>query len=513
MKSKFPNATQAGSKFPSFIMAEELRFSCPAGQRGRRALLRGYMYTLHVRSTPNVKSRWQCTRRPECKASLRVSHDETEWTAVGNHSHLPDWGRVKAVRERKRLLDAARANPHIPPAVLTQGSIGRVDSETRIALPSEKTLKRSIQRVRREGQPELPRTMEELVAIPDQYASLNGEKFLQYDSKEEDEEGNHGRVLIFASAGGLRDLSGSKYWLGDGTFKSSPAIAAQLYTLHYTKFDSTLPAVYAVMEDRTRESYKVLFSAVKRLLPVDRRDGPKTFSVDFELAASNALSEVFPQAKPSFCFFHYSQSLWRKGQQTGLAAAYMRENNVDLRRDFHSCLALAFVPEEHVPAAFEKLRNVASDTLDGVIDLLEDTYVLGRRRGRGRTQPRYPIPTWNVFERTLQGVSRTNNEVEGWNRRFNTVVAKRHPNIFALVEALGNEELYVQGQRELVASGGKPQQKKKEYVENDARLQRLTQRFHEFLEEEDEEEENFDQGLLKYLKNVGHSARGRWTEV
>ena len=138
-----------------------------------------------------------------------------------------------------------------------------------------------------------------------------------------------------------------------------------------------------------------------------------------------------------------------QAQNTGVAVSYCMEYSVELRAQFHACLALAFVPVEHVVSAFEKLKDNAVDILDGVIDLLEETYVLGRLRGRGRRArrgaPRYPIATWNVYQRTLEGISRTNNTVEAWNRRLNTVVAKPHPNIFALVDALKSEEDYHRG--------------------------------------------------------------------
>ena len=205
-------------------------------------------------------------------------------------------------------------------------------------------------------------------------------------------------------------------WYGDGTFKSSPTIAAQLYTIHYQRHENTLPGVFAIMENRHQESYVVLFQALKNLLPRGRNSGPRMFSTDFELASSNAFGSVFLDSRPAFCFFHFSQSLWRKAQETGLAAAYGREENVEIRSQFHACLALAFAPVRRVPHAFTLLRDNAVEELDGVLDLLEDTYVLGRRRGRGRRAPRFPVDTWNVYERTLEGEARTNNSVEGWNR-------------------------------------------------------------------------------------------------
>ena len=63
-----------------------------------------------------------------------------------------------------------------------------------------------------------------------------------------------------------------------------------------------------------------------------------------------------------------------QAQNTGVAVSYCMEYSVELRAQFHACLALAFVPVEHVVSAFEKLKGNAVDILDGVIDLLEETY-------------------------------------------------------------------------------------------------------------------------------------------
>ena len=61
--------------------------------------------------------------------------------------------------------------------------------------------------------------------------------------------------------------------------------------------------------------------------------------------------------------------------------------------------------------------------------------------------------------------------MEAWNRRLNTVVAKPHPNIFALVDALKAEEDYTEGLRDSVDAGETITKKKKKYVDNnDKRL-------------------------------------------
>ncbi|KAK8380617.1 hypothetical protein O3P69_007902 [Scylla paramamosain] len=65
--------------------------------------------------------------------------------------------------------------------------------------------------------------------IPEEYTkSQSGEMFLQHDSGTEDEN----RILVFASAQGLRDLVRYKSWGFNGTFNCCPKVFAQLLTIH-----------------------------------------------------------------------------------------------------------------------------------------------------------------------------------------------------------------------------------------------------------------------------------------
>ena len=104
--------------------------------------------------------------------------------------------------------------------------------------------------------------------------------------------------------------------------------------------------------------------------------------------------------------------MWRRGQLNGLQEQYKMDNNLKIRSHFHAILGLPFVSEVDVKDALEVLRNVnMAESIDHVLDLLEGTYVLGRRRGAGRILPKYPINTWNCYERTKLNIPRTNNRL------------------------------------------------------------------------------------------------------
>ena len=74
--------------------------------------------------------------------------------------------------------------------------------------------------------------------------------------------------------------------------------------------------------------------------------------------------------------------------------------------------ALAFVPPENVPSGFEELHEYIDPRLDEVTSYLEDNYI-GRRLRTSRKQPKFLLSWWNVYDRTMNAESRTNNYSEG----------------------------------------------------------------------------------------------------
>ena len=91
--------------------------------------------------------------------------------------------------------------------------------------------------------------------IPDEFRLLDsGEEFLQYDSGEIDES----RLLIFATDQGLDDLMHATHLAGDGTFKCVPKIYFQLFTLRIQMGHFSVPRLFALLPDKTEDTYNRL---------------------------------------------------------------------------------------------------------------------------------------------------------------------------------------------------------------------------------------------------------------
>ena len=76
-------------------------------------------------------------------------------------------------------------------------------------------------------------------------------------------------------------------------------------------------------------------------------------------------------------------------------------------------------------------------------------------------------------------------------------------------ESLSKEERHAESRRRLADLGEVPARKKRKYLQNDARIERIVGRYDEYKEvQEDALDGDWQEGLLKYLLTLGRSARG-----
>ena len=103
----------------------------------------------------------------------------------------------------------------------------------------------------------------------------------------------------------------------DGNFSMAPPHFLQLYVIHVPLGDSTVPAVYAFLERKTESTYQELFEAISDRCGEFGADlEPSTVIIDFELAVKRALLTTFGlNTDVRFCFYHLTQSTWRKIQE------------------------------------------------------------------------------------------------------------------------------------------------------------------------------------------------------
>ena len=96
----------------------------------------------------------------------------------------------------------------------------------------------------------------------------------------------------------------------DGNFGLSPQNLdfQQLYVLRGNLAETAVSLVYILMERLTQASYTEAFNVLQQQC-ANRNIGlqPTRIHMDFELAAWNAASVVFPGATIAGCFYHLCQ--------------------------------------------------------------------------------------------------------------------------------------------------------------------------------------------------------------
>lgn len=93
----------------------------------------------------------------------------------------------------------------------------------------------------------------------------------------------------------------------------------QLYIIHVKQFNIVFPVVYALLPNKSKNTYKKLLQVIKEL---KQNLNPATIMTDFEQAAISAFQEEFPDNRGFGCFFHLTQNVWRRIQLEGLQVRF-----------------------------------------------------------------------------------------------------------------------------------------------------------------------------------------------
>ena len=110
----------------------------------------------------------------------------------------------------------------------------------------------------------------------------------------------------------------------DGTFSVSPRLFHQLYVIHGQIDNVFLPLAYVLLQRKTLTTYEIM-------LRVQARCDPSVIIVDFERSVDLAIVSVFgEQVTIQYCFYHLTQSIWRKIQRLGLTTLYENDNDFRL---------------------------------------------------------------------------------------------------------------------------------------------------------------------------------------
>lgn len=390
----------------------------------------GYVYTCNNKSKDGKKLYWLCANRTNCNVRIHTVDDVIVFRSnVHNHSAEP---AKYVARKKVSDMSTAAATSNDSTRNIIRDGVQNADEDLAAALPSRQSMCRRIQRARRRANPTPPiPTKRSGYDIPERYRTTSdGRQFLAFDTGIDDPN----RILLFCTEDGFDFMVSRSHWFADCTFKCSPEIYYQVFSLHVYVSGTVVPILYALLPNKTRDTYRRLLTKIAEF----RDFHPASIVTDFENAMITAFSDVFPGATQIGCFFHFSQCIFRQVQTNGLLTDYAdRDFSLFIR-----CLAaLAFVPVDDVVTNFDILIDVGyPDRAELMVNYFEDNFI-GRPDRRGiRRQPLFPVKSWNVFERVLESLPRTNNGVEGWHNAFQRSLMCSHPSVWRLIEHLQKEE-------------------------------------------------------------------------
>lgn len=164
-------------------------------------------------------------------------------------------------------------------------------------------------------------------------------------------------------------------------------------------------------------------------------------------------------------------------------------SNPDFANQLKYLVALAFVPVCDVQSVYSSVikEGIFADTtlsladnLSMLLEYFEKTWVGRPNQTTQRGAARYPIPSWNAYEATLDDRSRTNNSVEGWHNGIRSCI-RRNINIATLFQFLQKEEALTRLKtQQFQESGRNASQKRSNYTKHDKNIKKIVESYAEY---------------------------------
>ncbi|GBC04298.1 hypothetical protein RclHR1_00560025 [Rhizophagus clarus] len=324
-------------------------------QKGRDKInVRGYLMVKE--QVRNNTYYWCCEKRKSenCKsrAITKISDGSHYLQKCVDHNHSPQASNANVANIVARIKQQARETSEQPVQII-QRNTAIVPEEIASYMPTQNALCARIKRVRSAEMPPQPQTIDEIDIPESLQSTLDGDQFLIKDS--------------------IVGKKGSFYLLQEQTF---------LYTIHAPigsedANSRILPLVYVLMTGKAEVVYRRMFQDLNEFAEEhDIELRPSTIITNFEKASINASHHEFPSVNNKGCFFHLSQSGWRKIQESGLASQYGTDEHLSLM--LRHLFALAFLPVDDIPNAFDLLKQEIPSDASDVVTWFEENYVHGK---------------------------------------------------------------------------------------------------------------------------------------
>ncbi|XP_025837118.1 uncharacterized protein LOC108735060 isoform X2 [Agrilus planipennis] len=162
-----------------------------------------------------------------------------------------------------------------------------------------------------------------------------------------------GMAIVFANSDVIQQLSDSKIMYVDASFKidTHEDFKYQLVTVLVWIDDSYYPILFAIINKKTQEIFKMIFSYLYTVLAPSLR--PLEIITDYEANLYYALAEVYVDSNIGGSVFYYTQNLYKKVCSLNLSRDL--ETNSFFRNIYHMLLMLPLLP---VNTILDGLNNI-----------------------------------------------------------------------------------------------------------------------------------------------------------
>ena len=385
-----------------------------------------------------------------CPVRLKYSPSED---LVNSYSHLPHnhdsnilSGVVKNAT-KSFVKDGENKKPREVLKDLTEAVEKHTDGMGTDQLPSLASVGKQLQRARKKKEqlPPDPKSWSEWPKeVPEMLRkTARDEDFLLiYQDLPEDPAGK--KIIGFASPTMLDLLSASGVWHGDGMFSAvNHLMVSQIYTiLAETQQGITLPAAFFILPNKKKEIYKLMLQSLKDKIP---SCGPKILHLDFEVGVVTACSEIFPEAKISYCHFHWLQAIKRNVGSRGLTVAQNRDASVQCY--IRSLWTMIFFPPDMMIEAFNVVKEQMpkfeededlNNQLQDFTDYFKNNFIRDEE-----IKPRFSRENLSKYNEILRDpyCPLDNNIAEAFNRQFAEALPKV-PSIWGIIKQFAKEEAF-----------------------------------------------------------------------
>ena len=180
--------------------------------------------------------------------------------------------------------------------------------------PQLRSCKSQMYTARRHNMSPLPETRDDINLEGQWGMTAVNQPFLQHQDN---------NMILLATDNNLEMLASADTVFMDGTFKIAPRQFTQLFTLHIIYMGFFIHVVYALLKDKSAETYYQMFATIRRkMAALNFIFNPTSLMIDFETGILLTLAQHFPNSTVKGCNFHFCQAVWRKVQNLGLVPHY-----------------------------------------------------------------------------------------------------------------------------------------------------------------------------------------------